>query len=230
MTGGQLTATFLESQPRRSPSAVPLLPLSSGIEMQAEAERLFEGADREILHVAHASLYLLLPTVATWLGDLAARGVLVRTLAPPPNSGYAESVHPGMPSRNALRFADWLPPVLLIADRQAAIIVGGSSCSDALLVVDPALTAVMATVFDQCWLNAATHAQPAAISSVGTWPTETDLALLRLLAAGHTDETVARRLGVSLRTVRRRIAAMMIELDAGSRFEAGINAARRGWL
>ncbi len=54
--------------------------------------------------------------------------------------------------------------------------------------------------------------------------------LLEQLAAGAHDEQIARKLGISLRTVRRRVAALMSELGADSRFQAGVEAARRGWL
>ncbi|WP_110181185.1 DNA-binding response regulator [Nocardioides solisilvae] len=54
--------------------------------------------------------------------------------------------------------------------------------------------------------------------------------LLAELAAGSRDEQIARTLGLSLRTVRRRIAEVMIELGADTRFQAGVEAARRGWL
>ena len=54
--------------------------------------------------------------------------------------------------------------------------------------------------------------------------------LLRQLAAGAKDEQIARTLGLSLRTVRRRVADLMIELGADTRFQAGVEAARRGWL
>lgn len=54
--------------------------------------------------------------------------------------------------------------------------------------------------------------------------------LLEELASGAQDEQIARRLGVSLRTVRRRVADLLSELDASSRFEAGVEAVRRGWL
>ena len=54
--------------------------------------------------------------------------------------------------------------------------------------------------------------------------------LLAELAGGAQDEQIARRLGVSLRTVRRRVAELLEELGASSRFEAGVEAARRGWL
>ena len=54
--------------------------------------------------------------------------------------------------------------------------------------------------------------------------------LLEQLAAGAQDEQIARRLGLSLRTVRRRVAELMAELGADSRFQAGAEAVRRGWL
>lgn len=54
--------------------------------------------------------------------------------------------------------------------------------------------------------------------------------LLDQLAAGAKDEQIARALGLSLRTVRRRVAEVLGELGADSRFQAGVEAARRGWL
>lgn len=57
-----------------------------------------------------------------------------------------------------------------------------------------------------------------------------DRELLRLLASGLTDEGAGKRLGISVRTVRRQMAALMERLNATSRFEAGLKAAQRGWL
>ena len=54
--------------------------------------------------------------------------------------------------------------------------------------------------------------------------------ILRLMAAGLTDEAIAGRLGISARSARRHIAAIMDALGAVSRFQAGAEAARRGWL
>ena len=54
--------------------------------------------------------------------------------------------------------------------------------------------------------------------------------LLGQLAAGAKDEQIARRLGLSLRTVRRRVAAILDELGVDSRFQAGVEAVRQGWL
>ena len=54
--------------------------------------------------------------------------------------------------------------------------------------------------------------------------------LLTLMAGGAVDGQVARSLGVSVRTVRRRISALLVELGAHSRFQAGAEAVRRGWI
>ncbi|MGW1230494.1 DNA-binding response regulator [Streptomyces sp. NPDC001515] len=55
-----------------------------------------------------------------------------------------------------------------------------------------------------------------------------DRTILNALGSGLTDESAARRLGLSLRTYRRRVAALMVTLEAGSRFQAGLRAGELG--
>lgn len=52
----------------------------------------------------------------------------------------------------------------------------------------------------------------------------------QLLAQGLKDETAARELGVSVRSFRRHVAALSVGLQAESRFQAGVAAARVGLL
>jgi DNA-binding NarL/FixJ family response regulator len=52
--------------------------------------------------------------------------------------------------------------------------------------------------------------------------------ILRALGAGLTDEAAAHRVGVSLRTYRRRVADLMRLLDSDSRFQAGVRAGELG--
>ncbi|MEU0154000.1 helix-turn-helix domain-containing protein [Micromonospora fulviviridis] len=59
---------------------------------------------------------------------------------------------------------------------------------------------------------------------------EEDLRLLRLLATGVPLETVARRSGMSERTVRRRIRAICDRLGVTAPIQAVVWAARRGML
>ncbi|MFC8227217.1 DNA-binding response regulator [Streptomyces sp. NPDC057287] len=52
--------------------------------------------------------------------------------------------------------------------------------------------------------------------------------ILEALGSGLTDRSAAGRLGLSLRTYRRRVAELMATLDAGSRFQAGLRAGELG--
>lgn len=61
-------------------------------------------------------------------------------------------------------------------------------------------------------------------------PTDDELALLRLLSLGFTDEVVAQKLGLTGRTLRRRLRSAMDKLGASSRFQAGYKLAQSGWL
>ena len=61
-------------------------------------------------------------------------------------------------------------------------------------------------------------------------PTQDEVALLRLMSRGFTDEVVAQKLGLTGRTLRRRLRSAMDKLEASSRFEAGFKLAQSGWL
>ncbi|MQS13059.1 helix-turn-helix transcriptional regulator [Streptomyces kaniharaensis] len=130
-----------------------------------------------------------------------------------------------------VRTAPVLPPRLLVFDRKVAVVPidPANTRLGALCTREPAIVANLVALFEQAWNTAVPlGADTAADPESGLGPVEKEL--LKLLAAGLTDETAARRLGVSLRTVRRQMAALMERLDASSRFEAGLKAARLGWL
>ena len=55
-------------------------------------------------------------------------------------------------------------------------------------------------------------------------------ALIRMLALGAKDEMIARTLHVGLRTVRRRIAALMDQYGVGTRLQLGAALERDGRL
>ncbi|MFD9500921.1 DNA-binding response regulator [Streptomyces sp. NPDC060035] len=52
--------------------------------------------------------------------------------------------------------------------------------------------------------------------------------ILQALGSGLTDASAAKRLGVSLRTYRRRVAELMVKIEADSRFQAGLRAGELG--
>ncbi|WP_066042055.1 helix-turn-helix domain-containing protein [Herbiconiux solani] len=61
-------------------------------------------------------------------------------------------------------------------------------------------------------------------------PTPEERALIALMAVGMKDDAIARQLQISPRTLRRRSQELMLELEATTRFQAGLEAGRRGWL
>ena len=60
--------------------------------------------------------------------------------------------------------------------------------------------------------------------------TDRDGQIMAMLAAGASDLTIARQLGISQRTIERRVRSIMEELGATTRFQAGAIAVRRGFL
>lgn len=126
-----------------------------------------------------------------------------------------------------IRLIAEVPTRLLVAGTTHAMLPEplGDADTPRVLVRQPALVAAATLLFEELWRRAA----PVADFERGQRGAQRTL-LLEQLAVGAQDEQIARRLGVSLRTVRRRVAELMDELDAHSRFEAGVEAVRRGWL
>lgn len=57
-----------------------------------------------------------------------------------------------------------------------------------------------------------------------------DRSILRLMAGGVSDAAIARQLGISSRTVERRVRVLTDRLNATTRFQAGVLAARQGLI
>lgn len=51
-----------------------------------------------------------------------------------------------------------------------------------------------------------------------------------MLDAGLTDRAVAIQLGLSMRTVQRRVRALMDRTGVDTRFRLGAEAVQRGWI
>ncbi|WP_219825798.1 helix-turn-helix domain-containing protein [Nonomuraea typhae] len=162
------------------------------------------------------------------------RGVLMRTI-------YVQSIYN---DSLTLEYAHWLTAAgamvrtygalsqrLLIYDRETALVPVNpeEETRGAVLVRGTGIVNALCEHFESVWEHAAELgvAQP---RRQGEELTAQQLAVLRLLADGHTDETIARRLGVSIRTTRRITAELMQILGARSRFQAGVRATERGVL
>ncbi|MEV5434828.1 helix-turn-helix transcriptional regulator [Streptomyces sp. NPDC052682] len=131
----------------------------------------------------------------------------------------------------ATRTVPVLPMRMILCDHTAGIVPidVNDSGQGAFLVRCPSVVAALGELFEMVW-ERARPLETCVGSGQGDAPTDRERALLRMLCAGLTDEGIARKMGVSLRTVRRHMAALLERLDAQSRFQAGVEAARRGWL
>ncbi|MFE9443031.1 hypothetical protein ACFYO2_29485 [Streptomyces sp. NPDC006602] len=185
----------------------PVLEMRPGAGMRPEALRdlpelgaeLFER-DTE-LHMLCQHVTRFDPELRGELGLVEEQGGLVRTMETLPG---------------------WF---LVLSDSLALVpaVEGGGVC----VVRDPAMVGVLQSVFTDYWLRARPFSQGgwrgARLEDVSQ---EVNAVIIRMLCTGAKDELVAKRLGMSVRTLRRRIADMLGGLGAASRFQAGFEIGR----
>ena len=112
---------------------------------------------------------------------------------------------------------------LVIFDQSIALISPGLSMGGrAVMIKEAAVIAFLCRVFQESWergtvladsRKSQNEAKILANAIKGT--------VLRMLIQGFRDETIARRMDISVRTCRRHIAEMMEQVGAKSRFQAG---------
>jgi DNA-binding CsgD family transcriptional regulator len=126
------------------------------------------------------------------------------------------------------RFTTSVPFSAVVIDDAAAIIdVSGFEPSGrgSLVMRDRPMVLALTALYDMLWDLGSPLARTGARVAE-----RRDQTILALLAAGAPDTTIARQTGVSQRTVERRVRALMDQLGAGTRFQAGVQAARRGLI
>ena len=119
-----------------------------------------------------------------------------------------------------------MPLKLILADHHTALLplTYGGAVNSALVIHASALLDALVSLFEVLWRAAVPF--PAANGRGGDGRGGDDSAarethVLTLLVAGVSDDTIARRLGVSSRTVQRDIRKICDDLGAVTRFQAG---------
>jgi DNA-binding CsgD family transcriptional regulator len=145
--------------------------------------------------------------------------------------GFA-SVQESIAAGEQARAFPWVPLKLVIADSDRALIAvptvtGGNVV--ALLIHPSVLLSALIELFEAFW-RMAVSITPGGQADAHEEPTTATRRLMALLSAGLTDESIARELGVSERTVHRRVSRLQQLLGAQTRFQLGVQASRRGWL
>lgn len=150
-----------------------------------------------------------------------SRGMRLRTMAP-----VGSAVPDLSPEDLAVLDGDHRrlvdpPTAMNIVDRRVALLPADPAQpgGDRLEVWEPALVAGLVALFEQHWALAAPAPLHEALSV-------RERAVVGMLAEGCTDAVVARRLGVSERTVTYTVRALLDRYDARSRFQLAIKVCR----
>ncbi|MFF1696310.1 DNA-binding response regulator [Streptomyces sp. NPDC058257] len=121
-----------------------------------------------------------------------------------------------------------LPHETIIIDRRVMILAGrnGARGREFTITTAPALVGGVHALMCATWDAGTPLADYLRSENEGL--DADSFTVLQALAAGLTDAAGARRVGMSVRTYRRRVADLMTVLEADSRFQAGVNASRLG--
>ncbi|MFF3458148.1 DNA-binding response regulator [Streptomyces sp. NPDC002730] len=155
----------------------------------------------------------------------AAQTATVRWIAP--RHGLTHLTAPWL-SPGAARVTDSIPFKMIVADRTVAAVPLDLELhyNGLLLIRDPVVVQALVRAH-RSWWDTGDDLTGQAIP--GALPVHLQ-PVLQALLAGLTDETAATRLGMSGRTYSRRVGQLLTTLGTTSRFRAGAEAARRGWV
>ncbi|MBS2533036.1 LuxR family transcriptional regulator [Catenulispora sp. NF23] len=237
LLAGQAAAVAFNESVTRRRSQMPggVEQITALDDIQTLMESLLYAADNEVCSIVPN----VMPAEALQASrpldeDLTARGVRLRIVCHEAirSNATALAYERAMLALGAqVRTAAAVPIRLLIVDRTSAVVPFDPESREtgAILTTAPGMVRALCELFDRLWDGAA-PLEPTPPSDAATGLTDSEAELLKLLSGGLTDEAAAKRLGVSVRTVKRRMEDLMRRLEAGSRFEAGARAAKRGWL
>ncbi|MFF2039444.1 LuxR C-terminal-related transcriptional regulator [Kitasatospora sp. NPDC058170] len=223
------------SEHRSAMNSVSIERLTDLVEVRERIEELSHNIQREVL-----SIIPFTPLDPAGLEasrdldrDLLERGIKMQTV-------YLDSIRNDPTTRRyaawltsiggAVRTAPTLPLHMIVIDKAFGVlpIDPENSAAGALVVQEKSILTGLTGLFESLWEAATPFGVPEERDDRSLTPQEQ--ALLNLLATGITDEAASKRLGLSLRSVRRLMSDLMSRLGASSRFEAGLRAAEKGWL
>lgn len=173
------------------------------------------------------------PSVDEWVQELLRSGRRSRVIYP---ARVLEEA-PEMVRRRAalgehVRVLAEVPGRMAVMGSTAALLPHRFDLPDDQLLVirQPSLVTALSALFEALWERALTVPGLEAADDDEAADASDRRLLLDQLSRGAKDEQIARALGLSLRTVRRRVADLLDDLEASSRFQAGVEAVRRGWI
>ncbi|MEU8224767.1 helix-turn-helix domain-containing protein [Kribbella sp. NPDC048915] len=209
---------------------------------QAVAQRFGQmqrAANDEVLALVKASVAIVSADENVDEDLALARGVTYRVVverAAFSKPGFVDLVSESLKAGELIRVAGDLPLRLVIADRSLALLplapTETDSAGGALLVHPSGLLDALLHLFELVWAgaNEVLPTDAGATELAADRLDDVDARILTLLLAGLTDHAIGGQLGMSLRTVQRRVSQLMDRAQVVTRFQLGHEAARRGWL
>ncbi|MFE4334255.1 helix-turn-helix transcriptional regulator [Streptomyces sp. NPDC056831] len=161
------------------------------------------------------------------------RGVSIRTLYQhtvrhsPGTLAYAERM---ADSNVEIRTLEELIERLIVFDRTVAFIPAQDDRQVALELRHPGLVEYLVKVFEQLWARAAPLLEEVKYDPTPKGISGVQRSIAQLLVEGHVDDSIARRLGMNVRTCRAHVAKLSAVLGSNSRAQLGYLIARSGIL
>jgi hypothetical protein len=145
--------------------------------------------------------------------------------------GLVQIAASSIASGEEIRVVERVPVKMIIVDGRTAmlpLLAGQHTAPASVLVHASGLLDALIALFETLWSRAyPLWTDGATVPVRGLEPLDTRI--VTLLLAGLTDQAIAGQLDTSLRTVQRRIHALMQHAGAETRIQLGWHAARNGW-
>jgi sugar-specific transcriptional regulator TrmB/DNA-binding CsgD family transcriptional regulator len=224
----QLSARFPKELRARPDELVEIVVGRAAV--AARFVQLTQGATRELLVLDRPPYAQNVAATNTAETDILATGVAVRGIYDPQAfelPGAYEQALAAIRAGEDARVHGDVPLKLAIADGGEALLplAGDGVVDSALIIRAPTVVSALVRLFELLWAQA----WPLGMWDRAGGPIDNrpvDHELLALLATGAKDEAIARNLGISVRTLGRRIGRLLDALGARTRFQAGLQASR----
>lgn len=220
---GVLDAAY-QARPAEHPASIVLEVVTGQRAIRQRLRQAQRGARRHIVCLAKPPYFDYSGTTDAAL-DMLGRGLACRTIydrSAIEHPGALATVESLTRAGQQSRVLPALPLSLYVVDDKLAMLPlrRQSATAEAAILVHPsALLDALVKLFEALWQQALRLHPP------DERPGVDQQRLVTLLLSGLTDEAIARQLSLSHRTVQRRVAGLMTELGAHTRFQAGVQAA-----
>lgn len=215
--------------------------LPSRAALREQVRHLQDRARDEVLYFCRAGHVVMPSQDNDEELEALGRGVRYRVIyerALLEEPGMVENVAYGIKLGEQARAVRTLPVRMMIVDRETAVLplvqnVGGIAEPTGALVRESSLLEALIALFEAQWERATPirFSEDGHVAGTGPGPLDADeLYLLSLLVAGVPEKTIASQLGLSLRTVQRRVYHLMRLAGAQTRMQLAWHAAREHWL